>query len=145
MEQENVCYIYEKHMKKRVFYSIFVCMLCALFLFFIQKVIVPIICVFLILLCFFLGITPKDDTPVAWVLTNKRYIQIHLNEEKCVPIQIDLEGMTDVGVVRAEELHSNGIDLVADILLFPIELVFHSIRDRWKKTKEIRKLNIGVI
>jgi hypothetical protein len=99
--------------------------------------------------CFYLGITPSAKRPVAWVLTNTRYLEIYFDDSNHPPLEISILDIKDVHADRDEELGSSGVSIIADILLIVIQFIFGLIRDSvldehertseayWRQTQKI--------
>ena len=124
-EGERVYFVEERNVQRgRVIYSAIAILFAVAGLFWIQTVIVPIIVVIVIALCVYFRIRPASDVPVAWVLTNIRFIQIHLNEQVHQPLIVDVANLKEVEADRDENIES-GVDIIADIVMLPIKLIFN--------------------
>ena len=118
-EGERVYFVEERNVKRgRVIYSIAILFAVA-GLFGLQTIIIPVISVVVIALCIYFRIRPASDVPVGWVLTNMRFIQIHLNEQVHQPLIVDVANLKEVEADRDENVDSGGSDIIADIVMFP--------------------------
>ena len=149
-EGEQVYFVEERNVQRgRVIYSAIAILFAFAGLFWLQTVIVPVITMIVIALCVYFRIRPASDVPVGWVLTNMRFIQIHLNEQVHQPLIVDVANLKEVEADRDEKVDSGGSDIIADIVMFPIKLIFNGIRDAilnrhekatkayWRNTKRI--------
>ena len=150
IEDETVFFYYERNIKRgRILYSI-VAIACVLVgLYALHTMVVPIFALVGVCVCFYLGITPSAKRPVAWVLTNSRYLEIYLDDSNHPPLEISILDIKDVHADRDEELGSSGVSIIADILLIFIQFIFGLIRDSvldehertseayWRQTQKI--------
>ena len=149
-EGERVYFVEERNVQRgRVIYSAIAILFAVAGLFWLQTIITPVISIIVIALCVYFRIRPASDIPVGWVLTNMRFIQIHLNEQVHQPLIIDVVNLKEVEADRDENVDSGGSDIIADIVMFPIKLIFNGIRDAilnrhekttkayWRSTKRI--------
>lgn len=126
---EKVLFVEERNVQRgRVIHSIIAILCTVAGILAVQTVIVPVVSLVVIALCFYFRIRPASDIPVGWVLTNTRFIQIHLDEQIHQPLIVDTVNLKEVEADRDENIESGG-EIIVDIVMFPIKLIFNGIRD----------------
>ena len=129
-EDEKVYYVFERNMKhRRIRYSIVVMGLCGMAVVTLHTMIIPFFCICGALFCIFWGIVPRANVPVAWVLTNKRYLCLCMDPQKYENTEVRLVEYIDIEPLRENLDNSGGLDIVADIVVAPFIWMFSSVRD----------------
>lgn len=129
-EDEKVYYVFERNMKRRrMIYSMIVIALFGLAFVTLYTMIVPFFCFVGVLFCIFWGIFPRVNVPVAWVLTNKRYLCLCMDPQKFDNTEVRLVEYIDIEPMRENLDNAGGIDIAADIVMAPFIWMFSSVRD----------------
>lgn len=138
---EKVYYIFERNMKRRrIIYYLISFVLCALAFVTLHTMIIPFFCLVGVLLCFIFGIFPRGNTPIAWILTNKRYLCLYMNPQEQKKTEVLLKEYIDLEPLRENLDNSGGLDIVAEIVVLPFIWMFSSIRDYFQdKNKKTSK------
>ena len=76
---------------------------------------------------------PDENTPVGFVITNKRFVQIHYNEAKYPNFSIDTNNIADIDCQR-HSIHSRGRsrNLIGILISALIGWIFTKGRDHFK-------------
>ena len=128
-DEEKVYFVEERNVQRgRVIHSIIAILCIGAGIFGVKTVIVPIVALVILVLCIYFRIRPASDIPVGWVLTNMRFIQIHLDDQHHQPLIVDVANIKEVEADRDENIESGG-EIITDIVMFPIKLIFNGIRD----------------
>ena len=126
---EKVLFVEERNVQRgRVIYSILAILFAVAGIFGVKTVIVPIVALVVIVFCVYFRIRPASDIPVGWILTNMRFIQIHLDDQNHQPLIVDVANVKEVEADRDENIESGG-EIITDIVMLPIEFIFNGIRD----------------
>ena len=129
-EDEYVYYFFERNMKRgRIMYSFIAMLLCVVAVVTLYTMIIPLFCLVGVFLCFVFGVFPRGNAPIAWVLTNKRYLCLYMNPQMHEKTEIRLEEYIDIEPLRENLDNSGGSDLIAELVMAPFLWVFASIRD----------------
>ena len=140
-EDEKIYYVFERNMKRRrIIYSIVLVGLCILAVWSLHTMIIPFFCLVGAAFCLFWGIIPRANVPVAWILTNRRYLCLCMDPQKYENTEIHLKEYIDIEPLRENLDSTGGLDIVAEILAAPFIYMFSSVRDYFqnknKKTSE---------
>lgn len=126
--EEQVLYVGEKNMKlRRVIYSVVGFSFLIIAVISLSTIFIPIVMTVFILLCFYLGITPPGNTPVAWVLTTDRFLEVYLDSEGHQSKVTSIKAIKEITPIR--EKGPNGGGIIASIVMIPIRFIFNLVRD----------------
>ena len=129
-DTEKVYYVLERNMKRRrIIYSMVVVGLCILAFLTLHTMIVPFGCLLGLIFCVFWGIVPRVNVPVAWVLTNKRYLCIHLDPKKYQNTEVRIMEYIDIEPIRENLNSTEGVDIIAELIMIPFLGIFSFFRD----------------
>lgn len=138
---ETVYYVLERNMKRRrIIYSMLSVLLCGIAFMTLFTVVIPLFCAGGVFLCYFFGISPRGNAPIAWILTNKRYLCLYMNPQEHEKTEVLLQEYIDIEPLRENLESSAGGDIVAEIVMAPFIWIFGSLRDYFQdKNKKTSK------
>ena len=138
---EKVYYAVERNMKRRrIIYSLLSVLLCGIAFVTLFTMVIPLFCAGGVFLCFVFGISPRGNAPIAWILTNKRYLCLYMNPQEHDKTEILIQEYMDIEPLRENLEGSAGGDIVAEIVMAPFIWIFGSLRDYFQdKNKKTSK------